>query len=38
LGIGLLLVKRLVDIHGGELSMTSAPEKSTVVEIILPLA
>ena len=38
LGIGLLLVKRLVDIHGGELNQTSAPGISTVVEIILPLA
>ena len=38
LGIGLLLVKRLVDIHGGELFLTSVPEKSTVVEVILPLA
>ena len=37
LGIGLLLVKRLVDIHGGELSLTSVPEKSTVVEVNLPL-
>ena len=38
IGIGLLLVKRLVDIHGGELNLTSTPEKSTVVEVILPLA
>ena len=37
LGIGLLLVKRLVDVHGGELSLTSISGKSTVVELTLPL-
>jgi CheY-like chemotaxis protein len=37
LGIGLLLVKRLVEVHGGELSLTSIPGKSTVVELTLPL-
>ena len=36
-GIGLLLVKRLVDLFGGELSLTSIPKKSTVVEVTLPL-
>jgi two-component system, sensor histidine kinase and response regulator len=38
IGIGLLLVKRLVDVHGGELNLSSTSEKSTVVEVILPLA
>jgi two-component system sensor histidine kinase/response regulator len=37
IGIGLLLVKRLVEIHGGELSLISIPEKSTVVEVTLPV-
>ncbi|MDR3576288.1 MAG: response regulator [Anaerolineaceae bacterium] len=38
LGIGLILVKRLVEIHDGEFGLTSVPEKSTVVEVTLPLA
>ena len=35
LGLGLPLVKRLVELHQGELSIISAPDKGTKVTITL---
>jgi signal transduction histidine kinase len=36
-GLGLPLAKALVELHGGTLSITSAPERGTTVRIRLPL-
>ncbi len=38
LGIGLALVKRMVEQWGGGISLTPAPVKGTCVELMLPLA
>jgi two-component system sensor histidine kinase HydH len=38
LGIGLALVKRMVEQWGGEVSLKRAPVKGTCVELMLPLA
>ena len=38
LGIGLALVKRMVEQWGGQISLTRAPVKGTCVELNLPLA
>ncbi len=38
LGIGLTLVKRMLEQWGGEVSLKRAPVKGTCVELILPLA
>jgi two-component system sensor histidine kinase HydH len=38
LGIGLALVKRMVEQWGGEVSLKRAPVKGTCVELVLPLA
>jgi two-component system sensor histidine kinase HydH len=38
LGIGLALVKRMVEQWGGQISLTRAPVKGTCVELTLPLA
>jgi CheY-like chemotaxis protein/nitrogen-specific signal transduction histidine kinase len=35
-GIGLVLVRQLVGLMGGELAIDSEPERGTVVEVILP--
>ncbi|MEA5618992.1 response regulator [Cronbergia sp. UHCC 0137] len=35
-GLGLLIAKRLVEIHGGEFSIESIPEKQTIIRIVLP--
>jgi len=35
-GLGLLLVKRLVDLHGGDLNIVSAVGKGTVVSCKFP--
>ena len=38
LGIGLALVKRMVEQWGGQVSLSPAPVKGTCVELVLPLA
>ncbi len=35
-GLGLPLSKRLVELHGGEMSISSSPGKGTRVSILLP--
>jgi len=37
-GLGLTMVKRIVDWHNGELKLDSTPEKGTTIHIILPPA
>ena len=37
-GIGLTLVKAIVERHAGTLEIRSAPDKGTVVQVVLPLA
>jgi two-component system, sensor histidine kinase and response regulator len=37
-GLGLALVKRLVDLYGGELTIESIPEVKTSVQVTLPLS
>jgi signal transduction histidine kinase len=37
-GLGLAIVKRIAELHGGSLSVTSAPGKGTVVTLALPAA
>jgi two-component system, sensor histidine kinase and response regulator len=36
-GLGLMIAKRLVEMHGGELTIHSIPEQETIVSITLPL-
>jgi two-component system, sensor histidine kinase and response regulator len=36
-GLGLMIAKRLVEMHGGELVIHSIPERETLVRIMLPL-
>jgi signal transduction histidine kinase len=38
LGLGLYIVKRFVDAHGGEVIVTSTPAEGTVFEIVMPRA
>ena len=35
-GLGLTVVKRLVEIHGGELAIDSTPSEKTTVTVTLP--
>lgn len=37
-GLGLIIAKRLAELHGGDLIIQSLPEEGTTVEIHLPLA
>jgi signal transduction histidine kinase len=36
LGLGLYIVKKFVDAHGGEVVVTSSPEAGTLFEIVMP--
>jgi len=36
LGLGLVLTKKIVDAHGGEIAVESAPGKGTRIEVALP--
>jgi signal transduction histidine kinase len=37
LGLGLVLTKKIVDAHGGEIFVDSTPGKGTRIEVALPL-
>jgi signal transduction histidine kinase len=36
-GLGLVIAKRLAELHGGNLTIESVPEKQTIVRVALPL-
>jgi len=36
-GLGLVVVRRCVDLHGGRMSLTSAPGRGTTVTVDLPV-
>ncbi len=38
LGLGLMIAKRLTELHGGQLSLDSRPNQGTIVYVRLPLA
>ncbi len=37
-GLGLSIVKRIVELHGGRVRLQSEPDRGTVVEVILPVS
>jgi len=37
LGLGLPLARRIVDLHGGRLELSSSPSEGTCARILLPL-
>ncbi len=38
IGLGLIIIKRLADLHGGDLVIESTPGQQTTVRLLLPLA
>jgi len=38
IGLGLIIIKRLADLHGGDLVIESIPDQQTTVRLFLPLA
>jgi signal transduction histidine kinase len=37
-GLGMAIVKKLMDLHGGEIEIDSAPGRGTTVRLVLPRA
>ncbi len=35
-GLGLAIAKRLIELHGGELTIESIPSEQTIVHVTLP--
>jgi signal transduction histidine kinase len=35
-GLGMAIVKKIMDLHGGEIEVESAPDRGTTVRLILP--
>jgi two-component system sensor histidine kinase HydH len=37
-GLGMAIVKKIMDLHGGEIEIESAPERGTTVRLVIPHA
>ncbi|MBI3635322.1 MAG: PAS domain-containing sensor histidine kinase, partial [Candidatus Rokubacteria bacterium] len=37
-GLGMAIVKKLMDLHGGEIEIESTPGRGTVVRLVIPRA